>query len=1053
MAELAETARPELASAAPPEQGQLVQVRNRLWVVNDTVPHEALSGEQITRVDLECLDDDRLGEELSLIWEREVGTKVFQADAFPIPSGKWDHPDTYRAFLRAIRWSSTSAIQDTALQAPFRGAIEIEPYQLEPVTLAVLMPRVNLLIADDVGLGKTIEAGLVVQELLARARIRNCLILCPASLQRQWQDEMAEKFNLEFRIIDRDTILQLRREYGSHVNPWRSFPRLITSIDFLKQERILSQFRATVDGGGGKGAGSWDLLVLDEAHNCAPAGRRKYIRDSDRSKMLRQVAPHFQHRLFLTATPHNGFTESFTALLEELDPLRFHRGPDLDPVAVNAVMVRRLKEHLAEADETHRPFPKRIVDKLDVPEVAEERAVSQLLDEYISAQMERSARSGTRFVVQFALNLLKKRFLSSPRAFHESLNTHIEHVTRPVADAKVPEPESEPDEGLVLELIRRTREDIASDDQRAALEQEAMKESTRFFGRLRPEDLEKLNRLWTWAEERAHAPDEKFNVLRRWIEEHLRTGEAWNDERLIIFTEYRDTLEYLKELLGPWMGEERILTLTGGSNLGDRERVKAAFRAPPAEHPVRLLLATDAAAEGLNLQTHCRYLIHHEVPWNPNRLSQRNGRIDRHGQPAKEVFCLHFVHENRWDSIFLQTVVDKVEQMRADLGAVSAVIEAGVEQRMLGDSSVRVAEVSPREAYRKDMGKALWDNNRLRQLAREVDRSRAEWELGPSEMRSVLHAALRLEGHEGLEEVHGDLAGSGALLRVPPPAWGQHAARSVKNAKGQVLTLVFDAEVARGRNDVSLVHLSHPLMQRALGSFRRNMFARGLALDDRLSRVTYELAPPGLDELALMADIRLLAVGALGQKLHEEQHTLAFSVGDDTLTPLSPGFLRLLTEGAPFPSIPAPLGARLQALVRRHEPYLKERLHAVTEAKRNGVLTALADRAAAQAKEVEALIRQRRDEINQRLRNIRQQIRSLDPEQLRLDLGPDWDREEIEQFRQDVRLLEQRRESLAEDLKTEPERIRRRFELRHLRSFPLGLRFLIPARMVEGADR
>jgi len=259
-------------TAAPPEQGQLVRLRNRLYLVQDVLPWDGEQGQIASRVDLECLDDDRLGETLGVIWEHEVNSEVLLSDALPIPDGHWDEPAVFDAFLTAVRWSSASLLGDSGLRSPFHGAIEIEPYQLEPVARAVRAPRVNLLIADDVGLGKTIEAGLVLQELLARARIRNCLVVCPASLQRQWQSEMSAKFNLRFDIIDRQAILRLRREYGTHVNPWGSFPRLITSMDFLKSERHISRFLAPDEHGNPP---RWDLLILDEAHNCAPSGRTR----------------------------------------------------------------------------------------------------------------------------------------------------------------------------------------------------------------------------------------------------------------------------------------------------------------------------------------------------------------------------------------------------------------------------------------------------------------------------------------------------------------------------------------------------------------------------------------------------------------------------------------------------------------------------------------------------------------------------------------------------------------------------------------------------------
>jgi len=177
---------------------------------------------------------------------------------------------------------------DRELHSPFRSGIEIDEYQLDPVVRALSMPRVNLLVADDVGLGKTIEAGLVVQELLLRHRVRSVLIVCPSSLQIQWQEEMRDKFGLEFRIIDSETISQLSRKRGIHVNPWTHFPRLITSIDYLKRERPLRSFKETLPSGDEPTyPRAYDLLIVDEAHNVAPSGRGKYATDSMRTSAIR----------------------------------------------------------------------------------------------------------------------------------------------------------------------------------------------------------------------------------------------------------------------------------------------------------------------------------------------------------------------------------------------------------------------------------------------------------------------------------------------------------------------------------------------------------------------------------------------------------------------------------------------------------------------------------------------------------------------------------------------------------------------------------------------
>ena len=269
-----------------PEIGQLAIVRKRPFVITEIVPSAPGLGGELAKpshlVKLSSVEDDGLGEELQVIWEIEPGTAIHEKPSLPEPDS-FDHPKHLQAFLDAVRWGAISQTDDSALQSPFRSGIEVDEYQLDPVVRALSMPRVNLLIADDVGLGKTIEAGLVVQEMILRHRVRSVLIVCPSSLQVQWQEEMRDKFGLEFRIIDSATISQLRRKRGIHVNPWKHFPRLITSIDYLKRERPLRSFRETLPAGDQPVfPRAYDLLIVDEAHNVAPSGRGKYATDSQR---------------------------------------------------------------------------------------------------------------------------------------------------------------------------------------------------------------------------------------------------------------------------------------------------------------------------------------------------------------------------------------------------------------------------------------------------------------------------------------------------------------------------------------------------------------------------------------------------------------------------------------------------------------------------------------------------------------------------------------------------------------------------------------------------
>jgi SNF2 family DNA or RNA helicase len=285
-----------------PEEGQIVTVRQRRWVVVEIKQSQLVddplrkSNGRNNLVFLESIEDDSLGEHLEVIWELEPGSKVEEKLSLPEVQN-FDNPNRLEAFLNAVRWGAISSINMRNLQSPFRSGIEIEDYQLDPLIRAIQMPRANLLIADDVGLGKTIEAGLVIQELVVRNRARNVLVVCPAGLQIHWKDQMRDKFGLDFRIVDSDLMKELRRSRGIHTNPRTHFPRLITSIDFIKRDRPMRLFKEIVPTET-QYPRAFDILVVDEAHNVAPASGGNYAVDSQRTQAIRTIAPHFEHRLF-----------------------------------------------------------------------------------------------------------------------------------------------------------------------------------------------------------------------------------------------------------------------------------------------------------------------------------------------------------------------------------------------------------------------------------------------------------------------------------------------------------------------------------------------------------------------------------------------------------------------------------------------------------------------------------------------------------------------------------------------------------------------------------
>ena len=367
-----------VAAPSLPEPGQVVEVRGSTWAVANVQaqglplsPADDAAAKLNHVVDLQSLDEDRLGEQLSVVWELEVGKTVTPPQGLPEhinPEG-FDDPVTLAGFIDAMRWGAVTSADPNRYQAPFWSGVTVEAYQLEPLRRALTSPRTNLLLADDVGLGKTIEAGLVVQELFLRHRARTAVIVCPPSLALKWQDEMRDKFGLQFVIVNSELMAEVRRTHGLHANPFQLYPRVIVSMAWLPQVRCQRLLRDVYAQAKNPKLGkrfAFDMLVVDEAHHVAPsspsaiAGGRGYSVDTQRTVAVRQLADTCEHRLFLSATPHNGYPESFTALMEMIDPRRFSRGALLDSTALKDVTVRRLKRDL-----TGKGFKDREVKILD----------------------------------------------------------------------------------------------------------------------------------------------------------------------------------------------------------------------------------------------------------------------------------------------------------------------------------------------------------------------------------------------------------------------------------------------------------------------------------------------------------------------------------------------------------------------------------------------------------------------------------------------------------------------------------------------------------------
>ena len=382
-----------------------------------------------------------MGQELRVVWELEPGKSLKPQQDLPekIQTDRFDMPERLAAFIDALRWGAITSADARSFQAPFRSGANVEPYQLEPLRRALNSPRANLLLADDVGLGKTIEAGMVIQELFLRHRARTAIIVCPAGLTLKWQDELAEKFGLDFVVVNSETMRQVRRTHGLHANPFTLFPRIVVSMAWLPGQRAQRQLRDAFAAKSRSGADrfAFDILVVDEAHHVAPSSpartdklgmeRRGYAVDSLRTRAVRELAERAEHRLFLSATPHNGYTESFTALLEMIDPQRFVRGTTFDEKALREVAVRRLKKELRDV----KGFAEREVSALPYEPTADEaEAYDRLLAFTRRRDRAVASHGGSRSAKDMATLLLKKRFFSSPVAFARTIDVYRDTRTR-----------------------------------------------------------------------------------------------------------------------------------------------------------------------------------------------------------------------------------------------------------------------------------------------------------------------------------------------------------------------------------------------------------------------------------------------------------------------------------------------------------------------------------------------------------------------------------------------------------------------------------------------
>jgi superfamily II DNA or RNA helicase len=695
------------------------------------------------------------------------------------------------------------------------------------------------------------------------------VILCPPSLALKWQDEMREKFGLDFEIVNSDLMARIRRSHGLAANPFRLFPRVIVSMSWLptlRAQRLLRDVFAEVRDTATARRFAFDVLVVDEAHHVAPAspttapGRRGYAVDSQRTLATKALAERCEHRLFLSATPHNGYPESFTALLEMIDGRRFSRGADLNERALREIAVRRLKGELADKEFK----PRRLLKIPFTPSEDEQQrfaTLDRILDD--SARANGKGRSG-----DIVAMLLKKRFLSSPWSFARTLELY-EQATATGRQLRLD------DEDAYYEEVLGSGQSDEEEGEAEHPEFTALRHS-KGSDPLLAATSQDIAALIEWGRRFEHRPDSRLEQLITFLDAICRPdGRTWSNERVVVFTEYATTLDWIARVLSQRGYRDVLETIQGSTPTEERERIRARFTADPTKYDVRVLIATDSAGEGIDLQAYCHRLVNFDIPFNPSRLEQRIGRVDRYGQ-RETPKIYHFAADSSSttfdaDMDFMRRIAEKVGQAAHDLGSMNPVIDAEIQEHFSPTARSRRSRPSAPSDGNAIITRALAGgvelNRRLTELSRTYADRKAEMHLTPGNARRVVDTALALTAQPPLVEI-GDADTDAQVFAIPAlgSAW-QPALQGLDTRldPGVLRPITFDDQAAQGRTDLVHVHLGHPLMQRSARVLRSALFS----VEAPVNRVT-AVVIKDLPQSCVAAVSRLVLVGRGGLRLHEE---------------------------------------------------------------------------------------------------------------------------------------------------------------------------------------
>jgi superfamily II DNA or RNA helicase len=699
------------------------------------------------------------------------------------------------------------------------------PHQIQAVYGAML-PRhpLRFALCDDPGAGKTIMAGLYIKELLLRGDVRRCLIVAPGGLVAQWQDEMSDRFGLTFAILTRDMI-----EASATADPFAEHDLLIARLDHLsRNDELVERLRAT----------EWDLTVVDEAHRMSAHRFGGEVKETRRYRLGKVLAEASRHFLLMTATPHDGKDEDFQLFLALLDPDRFEGRPTDERRPDTSDLLRRMvKERLLRFD-GKRLFPERRATTVAYPLSPLERDLYEQVTDYVRDEMNLAARlaeagegrRGNR--VGFAATVLQRRLASSPEAIYRSLARRAERLTERLEEARAGHVAAL--EALGPDVDEDDFEDLSGEEVEA-IEDQAVADATAAATVAELEsEIAILRRLEALADRVRHSgTDRKWTELVGLLDDRPEmVDESGSRRKLIVFTEHRDTLNQLVERLRGWFGRaESVVSIHGGVRREERRRIQEVFT---HDKDCFVMVATDAAGEGINLQR-AHLMVNYDLPWNPNRIEQRFGRVHRIGQ--REVCHLwNLVAEDTREGQVYIRLLDKLEEQRRALGGqVWDVLGAALPGRALRDLLIEAIRYGdqPEVRARLDQVVDATIGDGLTQLVNEqalasdaldlVDVERIRRDLLEAEARRLQPHYVRAWFTDAFERLGGRIAeresGRFEVLRVPEPI--RQASRDGAR-RGVVLhryeRVTFDKEHTRpeGLAPAELLAPGHPLLEAVL---------------------------------------------------------------------------------------------------------------------------------------------------------------------------------------------------------------------------------------------